>query len=150
MKHMSEKIYLQLNGPTEEDFRSSAQRITDALQADYGQVRVPVQTLRKLYPMCQKAQWKITVTMAWDGDGWVLINAEPGDTSARHYGLAVDLGSTTVVMEAVDLNSGEVLASRTQVNRQVAYGNEILSRIFASHENPEVLESIRKAEKGVF
>ena len=41
MKHMSEKIYLQLNAPTEEDFRSSAQRITDALESDYGRVYVP-------------------------------------------------------------------------------------------------------------
>ena len=145
MKHMSEKIYLQLNAPTEEDFRSSAQRITDALQPDYGQVYIPVQTLRKLYPMCQKAEWKITATLTWNGSGWVLANVEPGDTTSRHYGLAVDLGSTTVVMEAVDLNSGKVLASRTQVNRQVAYGNEILSRIFASHEDPSVLETLRLA-----
>ena len=145
MKKMSEKIYLQLNPPDEEDFRSSAQRITDALEPACGQVRLPVQTLRKLYPLCQKADWKLTVTLAWEGSGWVLVNVEPGDTTDRNYGLAVDLGSTTVVMEAVDLNTGNVLATKTAVNRQVAYGNEILSRIFAAHENPEVLETIRLA-----
>ena len=48
-------------------------------------------------------------------------------------------------MEVVDLISGEVLATRTAVNRQVEFGNEILSRIFSSHENPEVLEKIRMA-----
>ena len=145
MKKMSEKIYLQLAAPTEEDFRSSAQRISDALEASHGQVRLPVRTLRKLYPLCQKAGWKLTVTLAWNKDHWVLVNVESGDTTARHYGLAVDLGSTTVVMEAVDLNTGSVAASKTAVNGQVAYGNEILSRIFASHENPEVLEAIRVA-----
>jgi len=145
MKRMSEKVYLQLPAPTEEDFRSSAQRITDALAAQYGKVRVPVQTLRKLYPLCQKADWKITVSLSWDGDGWVLVNVEAGDTAHRHWGLAADLGSTTVTMDVVDLRSGEVLASRTAVNRQVEYGNEILSRIFSSHENPDVLEAIRKA-----
>ena len=145
MNTMSEKVYFQLAAPTEEDFRSSAQRITDALLPDYGVVTVPVRTLRKLYPMCQKAGWKITATLARIENGWVLVNVEPGDTTSRHYGLAVDLGSTTVVMEAVDLNSGEVLATKTAVNRQVAYGNEILSRIFASHENPEILEAIRSA-----
>lgn len=142
---MSEKIYLILDAPTEEDFRSSAQRITDALEAQYGPVRVPVATLRKLYPLCQKADWKITVTLAWDGDGWVLVNVQAGDTTAQHYGLAVDLGSTTVIMEAVDLESGAVLASKTAVNRQVEFGNEILSRIFSGHEKPEVLEAIRVA-----
>lgn len=142
---MSEKVYLQMTPPTEEDFRSSAQRIADGLKDRFGQVRIPVHTLRKLYPLCQRADWKVTATLAWDGSGWVLTHAEAGDTTARHYGLAADLGSTTVVMEVVDLNSAEVLASRTAMNRQVEFGNEILSRIFSSHENPEVLEKIRTA-----
>ena len=59
MKPMSVKIYLQLDAPTEEDFRSSARRITDNLPEEYGKVAVPVQTLRKLYPLCQKAEWSI-------------------------------------------------------------------------------------------
>lgn len=140
---MCEQVYLQLPAPTEEDFRSSAQRIKDGLQDAYGQVRVPAAVLRKLYPLCQKADWKITVTLSWDGYGWVLVNVETGDTTGWQYGLAVDLGSTTVVMEVVDLHSGQVLASRTAVNRQVAYGKEILSRIFAGHENPQVQEQLR-------
>ena len=142
---MSEKVYLQLAAPTEEDFRDSAQRITDSLRETYGQISVPVQTLRKLYPLCQKADWKVTATLAWNGTGWVLVNVEAGNTTDRHYGLAVDLGSTTVVMEAVDLVSGRVAATQTLVNGQVAYGNEILSRIFSSHEDPQILEAIRKA-----
>lgn len=145
MKSMSVKVFLQLNPPTEEDFRSSARRICDALMEAYGPVTIPVQTLRKLYPLCQKADWNITVTLSWDGSGWQLVNVEAGDTSHRHYGLAVDLGSTTVVMEAVDMESGRVIASKTAVNGQVAFGNEILSRIFSSHENPEILEKIRTA-----
>ena len=145
MKSMSVKKYLQLDPPTEEDFRSSTQRITDSLREEYGKVAVPVQTLRKLYPLCQKADWRITATLGWDGSGWQLVNVEAGDTTACHYGLAVDLGSTTVVMEAVDMESGRVIGSKTAVNRQVEFGNEILSRIFSSHENPEVLEKIRSA-----
>ena len=145
MKRMCEKVYLQLAAPTEEDFRSSAQRICDGLKEKYGAVTVPVMTLRKLYPLCQKADWKLTATLSWDGKGWQLVNVEAGDTRDQSIGLAVDLGSTTVVMEAVDLLSGKVLASRTAVNRQVEFGNEILSRIFSSHENPEVLEKLRIA-----
>ena len=145
MKPMSVKKYIQLQPPTEEDFRSSDRRIQDALHGAYGNVAVPVRTLRKLYPMCQKADWKITATLSWDGSGWQLVNAQPGDTTGKHYGLAVDLGSTTVVMEVVDMESGSVLAAKTAVNRQVEFGNEILSRIFSGHENPEVLERIRVA-----
>ena len=145
MNGMSEKVYLQLDKPTEEDFRSSAQRIEDALQATYGKVQIPVRTLRKLYPLCQKADWNITVTLAKYGDTWMLVHVEAGDTTKAHYGLAVDLGSTTVVMEAVDINTGKVHRSKTAVNGQVAYGNEILSRIFSAHEKPEILEEIRLA-----
>jgi len=145
MERMCEKVYLQLTPPTEEDFRSSARRIGDALQEKYGAVGIPVQTLRKLYPLCQKADWKITATLSWDGNGWQLVNVQAGDTTGRNIGLAVDLGSTTVVMEAVDLVAGKVLSSRTAVNRQVEFGNEILSRIFSSHENPEILEKLRLA-----
>ena len=71
MKKMSEKVYLQLQAPTEEDFRSSARRIQDSLKEKFGLVSLPVQTLRKLYPLCQKADWKITATLGWNGSGWM-------------------------------------------------------------------------------
>lgn len=150
MNTMSEKVYLVLQPPGEEDSRSSAQRIRDALQERFGQVQIPVRTLRKLYPLCQKADWKLTAALAWNGNGWALVNVEPGDTTKQHYGLAVDLGSTTVVMELIDVNSGEVIASRTAVNGQVAFGNEILSRIFYSHDDPARLEEVRKATVDTF
>lgn len=145
MQKMCEKIYLQLASPTEEDSRDSVRRITDGLPAAYGSVCVPVATMRRLYPLCQNADWRITATLAWNGNGWTLVNVEPGDTTGQQYGLAVDLGSTTVTMEVVDLVSGSVLGAKTAVNRQVQFGNEILSRIFSSHEKPEVLEAIRAA-----
>ena len=144
MNKLSEKVYLQLVQPTEEDFRSSAQRIQDALFQRFGQVQIPVRTLRKLYPLCQKADWQITATLAWNEHAWVVTCVEPGNTTQHHYGLAVDLGSTTVVMEAVNMETGTVVATRTEVNRQVEFGNEILSRIFSSHDNPEILEKLRQ------
>ena len=145
MEKMSVKLHLQLPHPTEEDDRSSAQRIRDGLPEIYRQARINLYVLRKLYPLCQKADWDLTVTLARDEDSWRMVNIEAGDTTASHYGLAVDLGSTTVVMELVDLHSGAVFATKTAVNRQVAYGNEILSRIFAGHEDPAVLEQLRLA-----
>lgn len=145
MQKMCEKIFLQLVPPTEEDSRDSVRRIADGLRERYGEISVPLDTMRRLYPLCENADWQITATLAWNGCGWTLVNIEAGDTTGQHYGLAADLGSTTVTMEVVDLARGNVLASATAVNRQVQYGNEILSRIFSSHQNPEVLEAIRAA-----
>ena len=150
MKAMSEKVYLVLQPPTEEDSRSSAKRILDGLKDRFGKVQIPVRVLRKLYPLCQKAGWKLTVSLAQNGSGWTMVNIEPGDTTATHYGLAVDLGSTTVVMDLVDIHCGKVIASHTAVNGQVAFGNEILSRIFYGHEDPEKLAEIHKATVDTF
>lgn len=145
MQKMCEKAYLKLTPPTEEDSRDSLCRVRDGLLQHCGKVAVPVDTMRKLYPLCQNADWCVTATLSWNGDGWTLTNMEAGDTTAQQYGLAVDLGSTTVTMEAVDLVSGSVVASKTAVNQQVRFGNEILSRIFSGHEKAEVLEEIRVA-----
>ena len=67
MEKMCEKVYLQLAVPTEEDSRDSVRRITEALPAAYGKTNVPVATMRRLYPMCQNADWRITVTLACHG-----------------------------------------------------------------------------------
>ena len=59
---------------------------------------------------------------------WLII--ESGDTARQHYGLAVDLGSTTVVVRLLDCNSGEILGEESCFNKQIQWGTDILSRIF--------------------
>lgn len=56
---------------------------------------------------------------------WVVMDVEAGDRTAQHYGLAVDYGSTTIVMQLVDLNSGAVIGEERSVNGQVTYGTDI-------------------------
>lgn len=101
--------------------------------------------MRKLHPLCERAAWKLTASLAWDGCRWEVAALEAGDTSRHHYGLAVDLGSTTVVMQLVDCNTGEVVLQESAYNQQIAFGEDILTRIFYSKDNPEHLEEIRLA-----
>ena len=70
MNGLSQKRYLELPLPTEDDPRSDQQRILDSLAAAGVEERVhmPVHILRKLYPLLDNAKWKITVSLAWDGD----------------------------------------------------------------------------------
>ena len=78
---ISKKIYLTLIPPTEEDSRSYQVRIMDSL-ADQGlETRMSLSVMRKLYPLCDTSDWKITVSLAWDGVCWEIVNAEAGDTS---------------------------------------------------------------------
>src|SRR5699024_5053516 len=96
MKPLSEKRYLVLDMPTEEDARSDQRRLLDTLAPEFGSVEIPLAQLRRLYPLCRTAEGKLTVTLIWNGERWRLADLERGDTTAWHYGLAVDLGSTSV------------------------------------------------------
>lgn len=150
MDGLSRKIYLELAAPTKEDAASSQERILRALKADYGEVRMPCRILRMLYPLCEEAGWKVTVTLAWDGWSWEITDLEAGDASASHYGVCADLGSTTVVLQLVDCETGRVLASTSSYNRQTAYGADILTRIFYTKDHSEHLEELRKATVETF
>ena len=147
MNGLSRKIYLELPLPTEDDPRSDQQRILDSLAAAGVEERVhmPVHILRKLYPLLDNAKWKITVSLAWNGENWEMVEIEEGDTTAQHYGLAVDLGSTTVVARLLDCNSGEILKEVSCFNKQIQWGTDILSRIFYCKDNREKLEEVRRA-----
>lgn len=59
--------------------------------------------------MCRDAGFDITVTLVRRERGRAMVNIETGDTTSEHYGLAVDYGPTTIVMELVDINSGAVI-----------------------------------------
>lgn len=147
MNGLSQKRYLELPLPTEDDPRSDQQRILDSLAAAGVKERVhmPVHILRELYPLLDNAKWKITVSLAWNGDNWEMVEIEEGDTTAQHYGLAVDLGSTTVVAKLLDCNSGEILKEVSCFNKQIQWGTDILSRIFYCKDNKEKLEEVRRA-----
>ena len=147
MTGLSQKRYLELPLPTEDDPRSDQQRILDSLAAAgvEERVHIPVHILRELYPLLDNAKWKITVSLAWNGDNWEMVEIEEGDTTAQHYGLAVDLGSTTVVAKLLDCNSGEILKEVSCFNKQIQWGTDILSRIFYCKDNREKLEEVRRA-----
>ena len=147
MNGLSQKRYLELPLPTEDDPRSDQQRILDSLAAAgvEERVHIPVHILRELYPLLDNAKWKITVSLAWNGDNWEMVELEEGDTTAQHYGLAVDLGSTTVVARLLDCNSGEILKEVSCFNKQIQWGTDILSRIFYCKDNREKLEEVRRA-----
>lgn len=147
MNGLSRKIYLKLPLPTEDDPRSDQQRILDSLAVAgvEERVHITVHILRKLYPLLDNAKWKITVSLAWNGENWEMVEIEEGDTTAQHYGLAVDLGSTTVVARLLDCNSGEILEEVSCFNKQIQWGTDILSRIFYCKDNKEKLEEVRRA-----
>ena len=137
---ISRKLYLEMTPPTEEDSVSYQERVLKEIEKNGLTAGMSLHVLRMLYPLCDEAGWKITVSLAYDGENWKVVAAEAGDTTKEHYGLAVDLGSTSVVMQLVDCSSDEVLAQESVYNHQIAFGEDILNRIFYSKDQPEKLE----------
>ena len=151
MNSFSKKEYLSLKMPTEDVAVSDQRRIQLALETlGYEHVTMPLRVIRKLYPMCRDANFDITVSLVQRETDWVVTDIEPGDRRQHHYGLAVDYGSTTVVMQLVDLNSGSVIAEEKLVNGQVKYGTDILTRITFSLEDPSHVEALQKATVDTF
>jgi uncharacterized 2Fe-2S/4Fe-4S cluster protein (DUF4445 family) len=74
-----------------------------------------------------------------------IIDLEPGDTAGSAVGLAVDLGTTTMVAELVELDTGKVLGSAASVNPQTAFGADVVSRITAGYLAPDRVADMRDA-----
>lgn len=151
MGSLSKKVYLSLKMPTEEVSVSDHRRIGLALNSlGYEPVTFPLKVLRRLYPLCRNAGFDITLTLVHRENDWVITDVEAGDTTAGHYGLAVDYGSTTVVMQLIDLNSGAVIGEESAVNGQAAYGTDILTRITYTMEAPGNLAHLQDATVKTF
>lgn len=146
MEPFSEKVFLRLQMPTEEVPLSDQKRIQQALAArGYDHAAIPLPVLQQLYPMCRECGYDITVTLVWRETEWIVTAVEPGDQRHRHYGLAVDYGSTTIVMQLVDLNSGTVIGQEKTVNRQTDFGTDILTRITYALEDPAHMDELQRA-----
>ena len=151
MQPMSVKEYLSLKMPTEEQAVSDQKRILLALGVlGYEQVTIPQHILQKLYPLCRDAGFDITVTLARREFDWVVTHIEAGDTRACHYGLAVDYGSTAIVMQLVDLNSGAIVGDEKMPNGQIAFGTDILTRITWVLEDPSRKDALQAATAQTF
>ncbi len=100
------------------------------LQSQLGHQKcdVPFDCLQKL-PHALTHGRQLTVTVGRIGKQWSVIDIEPGDTGDLHYGIAVDLGTTTVVAILVDMNQGRVLRTASSYNQQIRRADDIASRI---------------------
>jgi len=151
MKGLSEKIYLRLESPTEEIPLSDHSRIRLALETlGYENITFPLRVVRQLYPLCRAADFDITITLVHREHDTLVTAVEGGDTRAHHYALAVDYGSTTIVMQLVDLNSGAVIGEEKRVNGQVVYGTDILNRITYSLEDDSHVADLQRVTVDTF
>ena len=134
-----EKIYMELPPPTDADNIADVTRLVDFLRKNHGEHRLEfdLSVIRKVPDVLRQEDFKVTVTIARpvreDGKNRV-VNIQPGDSSDRNYALAVDIGTTTVYGELIDLKTGEILARYGDFNAQISYGEDVISRIVYSEK----------------
>lgn len=150
MRPLSKKIYLVLDPPSEADPRPDRQRVMEALPRELGRVAMALPVLRRLYGILRQGNWKVTATVSRNREGWDLVELEPGDTTVAHYGVAADLGSTTLCLRLVDLNTGKLLGQESVYNRQIAFGEDILNRVFYCKDSEHKREELRRATLETF
>jgi uncharacterized 2Fe-2S/4Fe-4S cluster protein (DUF4445 family) len=119
------KIALDLAPPSLEDQRSDLARLRDALDEAGYETRVTLPLLRELPRVLRESNWKVTAVVV----GQEVVSVEPGDTTTRSYGIAFDIGTTTVVGMLMDLRKGVPAAVRSALNEQAIFGADVISRI---------------------
>ncbi|MBW1734653.1 MAG: DUF4445 domain-containing protein [Deltaproteobacteria bacterium] len=131
LKPIVKKVYLELPPPTGEDNVPDIERISRELRKQFGwhAFDAPLDCLQQLSDKLRQNDWKVTVTLAKEGDRYRILKIDPGDISHANYGLAIDVGTTTVVVQLVDMNTGKVLGSEGRHNQQATYGEDVISRV---------------------
>ncbi len=108
---------------------------------DLSNLTIDYQVLLSLQNAIRQGNWKVAVSIWMNKE---VIRIEPGLVD-RGYGLAVDIGTTTVAGYLCDLSSGEVIATDSMMNPQVIYGEDVMSRITYAMTNKNGLESMNRA-----
>jgi len=143
-----EKKYLELPAPTAQDNLPDITRLISYLQLKHDEHRLDVTLalIRKISQVIREDNFKVTATLVRpvrDVGKTRIINIQPGDTSEQNYAIAMDIGTTTVYGQVIDLISGEVLAEHGEFNGQISYGEDVISRIVYA-EKPGGLAKINE------
>ena len=140
------KKYVELPPPSPEDNINDLARLTRELRKTHlmNDVSVDFRMLKKLAATLRKADWRVTVTIVLTRKGYTLINVEPGNTEEQNYSIVIDIGTTTVCGQLLDLARCQVyrrmegadngtqactLAETADYNAQISYGEDVISRI---------------------
>jgi uncharacterized 2Fe-2S/4Fe-4S cluster protein (DUF4445 family) len=141
---IAQKIFLQVPDPKLEDGLSDLDRLTRAIhrKLEKKQVRYTLPAIRRVADTLRTDEGNVTVTMVNEMGLYEIIDIEPGDHSEENFGIAIDVGTTTVAIKLVSLSDSKILATLSDYNDQITCGLDVISRInFA--KKPEGMEELR-------
>ena len=138
------KVYLELSEPTMEDQRSDVARLRDALTKEGHDMVAGVAVLRTLPTVFREAGFRVTAVLGGDQ----LIAVEAGDTTGECYGVAFDVGTTTLVGTLMNLRTGMAASVLSTLNGQAPFGADVISRISHGMNGPEAIQELQAAVAG--
>ena len=151
-------FYVEVAEPDMHDPSGDLERLRDALRQQWQleNVTADLNILQTMQPVLRKGEWKVTVAVHL-GDAEnrpCIMHIWPGYYDGSVYGMAVDLGSTTIAAHLCDLQTGEVLASSGVMNPQIRFGEDLMSRVSYSMMNAggaaEMTQAVREGIRGLF
>lgn len=144
---LAERVSLKLEPPENGREESDGQRLIEALRASRGErfseYEVDLEALRALPAAARSASWEVDALIA-DLEGKARVFGVESKGEGGSYGLAVDVGTTTVVVHLIDLKTAGFLDACASLNDQVARGEDVISRIIYTQEHEGGLEELRR------
>ena len=143
-----EKLYLELDQPSAQDNLPDVTRLVNhlAMIHDEHGLEVSLPVIRKIPAVFRQQDFQVTVTLARpvrSTSKTHIINVQPGDTSDQNFAVAMDIGTTTIYGEVVDLSTGKILAEEGRFNGQISYGEDVIARIMYA-EKADGLEKLHQ------
>ncbi len=136
LRPAAQKRYLELDEPSLADQQTDIERVLAGL--DDLELRVDLAVLRTVGRVLRAADYKVTAVVVDE----VLIAVQPGDTTSRLYGIAFDLGTTTVVATLLDLSTGTPLAVASMLSKQQPFGADVITRISSIMMDPAAMDRL--------
>jgi uncharacterized 2Fe-2S/4Fe-4S cluster protein (DUF4445 family) len=144
------KRFVKLSPPTLADNVNDLSRLEEGLARQHAVESLTLDffLLRKLARVVREQDFQVTATLDFSRRRFRsphMINVEAGDTTGRHFALAVDIGTTTVWVQLLDLAKGEILGHAADYNSQMSYGDDVITRIVFSQKE----DGLQKLQRSV-
>ncbi|MHA1460529.1 MAG: ASKHA domain-containing protein, partial [Promethearchaeota archaeon] len=145
------KIFIEVNKPSLENPIPDLERILDSLLSknefneEQFKSSFEIETLKKIPLILRKDNHHITLTLYGDNKA---IDCEAGNKITNNYGIAFDIGTTTLVGYLINLNDGKIYSVSSALNPQTAYGEDVVSRITYIKDNKDGLLKLNSAVVG--
>ncbi len=147
-----EKIFLTLAPPDAKNNMPDVTRLIESLKVDAGEhkLEITLPVIRKLPGILRNNGFQVTVTVmrpVRDDGKHLILNVQPGDKTAHNYAVAMDIGTTTIYGQLIDLATGKCLAEAGDFNSQISYGEDVITRIMYA-EKPGGLDKLHEVVVG--